>query len=55
MILIEFLFALTVPSAPNPQKTPRTTSSGSMSNDSSKARLVIVTSSVMPMQKWFFG
>ena len=35
MILIEFLLAPTVPSAPSPKKTARTTSSGSMSHPSS--------------------
>jgi len=35
MILIEFLFAPTVPSAPKPKKTARTRSSESVSNSGS--------------------
>ena len=44
-----FLFAPTVPSAPRPKKTARTVSSGSISSDASKGRLVLETSSLMPM------
>src|SRR5215831_13457886 len=55
MILIEFLFAPTVPSAPKPQNTQRTVSSPSIEYAGSYARLVWVTSSLMPIVKWFFG
>jgi hypothetical protein len=40
MILIEFLLAPTVPSAPRPKKTARTTSSGSMSKSRRRQREV---------------
>ncbi len=55
MILIEFLLAPTVPSAPRPKKTARLTSSGSMSNSWSTASDRCVTSSTMPTVKWFRG
>ena len=55
MILMEFLFALTVPSLPRPKKTARTTSSGSGANEASTGRLVPLTSSTIPTVKWFFG
>ena len=55
MILIEFLFAPTVPSAPRPKKTARATSSGSMSKAGSHGSDVCVTSSTIPTVKWFFG
>ena len=54
MILIEFLFAPTVPSAPRPQKSARTTPAGSMSNSGSYASEWWVTSSMIPTVKWFF-
>lgn len=53
--LIEFLFAPTVPSAPSPQNTQRTVSSPSIENAGSNDTLVWVTSSLMPIVKWFFG
>ncbi len=52
MILIEFLLAPTVPSAPRPKKTARTRSSGSMSKSASTGSEVWVTSSMMPTVKW---
>src|SRR5439155_1473993 len=55
MILMEFLLAPTVPSAPRPKNTARTTSSASMSSASSKGRDRWVTSSTMPTVKCFFG
>ena len=55
MILIEFLLAPTVPSAPRPKKTARTVSAGSTSNVSSTASDSLVTSSTMPTVKWCFG
>ena len=55
MILIEFLLAETVPSAPSPQKSARTVSSRSVENAGSKSSEVCVTSSRMPTVKWFFG
>ena len=55
MILMEFLFAPTVPSEPRPKNTPRCTSFGSMSRSASYGSDRCVTSSMMPMVKWFFG
>ncbi len=55
MILIEFLFALTVPSLPSPKNTARTVSGSSVSNVGSTGRLVPVTSSTIPTVKWVFG
>ena len=55
MILIEFLFALTVPSAPSPQNNARTWFSGSVLKSGSYGRLVCVTSSLIPIVKWFLG
>ena len=55
MILIVFLFAPTVPSAPRPKKTARVRAAGSMSKSRSKGSEVWVTSSVMPMVKRRFG
>jgi hypothetical protein len=55
MILIEFRLALTVPSLPRPKNTARMTSSGSVENERSTARLVFVTSSTIPTVKWFLG
>ena len=55
MILIEFLLAPTVPSAPRPKKTARTRSSESMSNSGSTGIEVWVTSSTMPTVKWLRG
>ena len=55
MILIEFLLAPTVPSAPRPKNTARTRSSASMSKSASTGIEVCVTSSTMPTVKWFFG
>jgi hypothetical protein len=55
MILIEFLFAPTVPSAPRPKNTARTTSSGSTSNSGSTGSDKCVTSSTMPTVKCAFG
>ena len=51
MILIEFLLAPTVPSAPRPKKIARTTSSASMSKSGSYGSEVWVTSSTMPTVK----
>ena len=55
MILIEFLLAPTVPSAPRPKNTARTVSAGSTWNVSSTASDSPVTSSTMPTVKWRFG
>ncbi len=55
MILMEFLFAPTVPSAPRPKKSARTTSFGSVSKAGSYLSDVWVTSSLMPTVKWRFG
>ena len=55
MILIEFLLAPTVPSAPRPKKTPRVTLAGSVSNSGSHLRERCVTSSTMPTVKPRFG
>ena len=54
-IFVEFLFAPTVPSAPRPKNSARTTSGGSMSKLASTARLVCDTSSLMPTVKPCFG
>ncbi len=51
MILIEFLLAPTVPSAPRPKNIARTTLSDSMTKCGSISRLVWVTSSLMPTVK----
>ena len=56
MILMVFLFAPTVPSAPRPKNMARTVSSDLRSRTSDHSRrLVWVTSSSMPMVKWFCG
>jgi hypothetical protein len=55
MILIEFLFAPTVPSAPSPKKTARTDPAGSASNDSSTFSDSPVTSSTIPTVKCCLG
>jgi hypothetical protein len=55
MILIEFLLAPTVPSAPRPKNTARTTSGGSMSSSRSQSSDRPVTSSTMPTVKWRRG
>ena len=55
MILIEFLLAPTVPSAPRPKKRARTVLGSSVEKCGSHSRLVWVTSSLMPTVKWFFG
>ena len=55
MILIEFLLAPTVPSAPSPKKTARTRSSESMSKSGSTRIEVWLTSSTMPTVKWLRG
>ena len=52
---MEFLFAPTVPSAPRPKNSARTTSGGSMSKLASTARLVCDTSSVIPIVNPRFG
>ena len=55
MILIEFLLAPTVPSAPSPKNRawcmPASAGEKSLSQD----KLVWVTSSMIPMVKWFLG
>ena len=55
MILIEFLLAPTVPSAPRPKKTLRDTVSGSMSRSRSHSSEEWLTSSTMPTVKWLRG
>jgi len=45
------LIGATVPSAPRPQNTARTTSSSSVLKSGSIGRLVLVTSSLMPTVK----
>ena len=56
MILIEFLFAPTVPSAPRPQNlhwivpSPSVTSTGAPTSSERN-----VTSSTIPIVKWFLG
>ena len=54
-MIVEFLFAPTVPSAPRPKNSARTTSFGSMSKLASTVRLVCVTSSLMPTVKPCLG
>jgi len=51
MILIEFLLAPTVPSAPRPKNMARTTLSDSITKLGSTSRLVCATSSTMPTVK----
>jgi len=55
MILMEFLFAPTVPSEPRPQNLQEIVSAGVMSTSSLMGMERFVTSSTMPMVKWFFG
>ena len=55
MILIEFLLAPTVPSAPNPKNIARTALSDSIMKCGSTSRLLKVTSSLIPTVKWFLG
>ena len=55
MILMEFLFAPTVPSAPRPKNIALVTSGWRMKNVGSTSRLVWVTSSTMPTVKPFLG
>ncbi len=55
MILMEFLFALTVPSEPRPKKTARTVSGDSVEKERSQGSELPETSSTIPTVKWFFG
>ena len=55
MILIEFLLAPTVPSAPRPKKTARTTSGSSIEKSGSTSSDSRVTSSMMPTVNCGFG
>ena len=55
MILMEFLLAPTVPSEPRPQNLQLMVPSGSVSRGAPTGRDRWVTSSSMPMVKWFLG
>ena len=55
MILIEFLFAPTVPSAPSPQNLHETVPSPATSISGSTGSELFVTSSTIPITKLFFG
>ena len=53
MILIEFLFAPTVPSAPRPQNLQLIVPSGVVTSGLPASRERLVTSSVMPIVNFF--
>ncbi len=55
MILMEFLFAPTVPSEPRPQNFRLFVLFGRTSTGAPSLSEVKVTSSSMPTVKWFFG
>ena len=55
MILMEFLFAPTVPSPPRPQNMQETVPFGAVSGAEVSRRESLVTSSTMPTVKRAFG
>ena len=55
IIFIAFLFAPTVPSPPFPQKIQRVVCPSEITKLLSTSRDVLVTSSIIPTVKWFFG
>ena len=55
MILMEFLFAPTVPSEPSPQNLQLTVPGSPVSTSGPTGRERWVTSSLMPTVKWFLG
>ena len=55
MILMEFLFAPTVPSAPSPQNLQLTVPSGVVTREGPVGRERWVTSSLMPIVNLFFS
>ena len=55
MILIEFLFAPTVPSDPSPKNKHSVTSAFPVKTGSASGNDVNVTSSIIPIVNWSFG